>query len=98
MDSGTVVYRGRAYIAGGGYPTYYVQQGTATGIQADGRQIVRMGGEYEGQPVTFEPADGWRATRADALRDAIAQLDALAERFRQSLSSARQAAENEVAA
>lgn len=71
-ESGQTVYRGKAYTAPGGEPCYYVEEATVTGIESEGKPLVRR---FD-QSLTVMDG-GWRLERSKALSDCLDRLEEL---------------------
>lgn len=69
-ESGQTVYRGSAYVAAGGEPRYYVEEATVTGIEAEGKPLLRR---FD-QSLTVMDG-GWRLDRIAALSDCLDRLE-----------------------
>jgi hypothetical protein len=66
MDKGTRVWRSYVFT---GYPgDYYLMEATVSGIVVDGQDMVSRGAALE--PLS----NGWRDTKAAAMRDAHAEI------------------------
>lgn len=96
MDSGQTVYLGAAHH--GSFPigvAYYVLEGTVTGIEADGKAIIKLTHTNE-----YRADDGrWRTSRAEALSDCRQAVLGILEKVRAEVDAklAEIAAEQEAA-
>lgn len=89
MDPGTPVYRGHAFLSTAGEPVHYIEEGRMTGLEQDGKPLVRIE-RYDG--LRLEPVgDAWHADGRRALIDARRKLDKIEQEFMERMASARAA-------